>query len=305
MGALDALVTVFTNPSWWFLQRVFIIVFILLATFSLAGIVSYLMKRNFERLMKKRHEPGHQPDTTKFVVLKRLSSVMIYLLGFAAIVYLIPEFRSISYSILAGAGFLAIVVGFAAQSALGNILSGVFLATSQPIRVGDRIEVEDAQGVVEDITLRHVVMRTWDNEHIIIPNTKVNENRVTNYSIEGEERIQTMDIGISYDSDIELARKIITEEVTKHPDFIVYSKDMIMLSPEERVKVRVVEAGDFAMNLRAYFWAKSRMDGFKMMCDLLESVKVRFDKEGVEIPFPYRTIVEKKRLPKPKHIKRK
>jgi len=245
------------------------------------------------------------PDTTKWVVLRRLVSVMIYLIGLAMIVYVIPEFRAFSYSILAGAGVLAIVAGFAAQSVFSNILGGVFIATSEPIRVGDRVLISGHQGVVEDITLRHLVMRTWDNQHIIIPNKNVNDQEIVNYSIEGEEMVQTLDIGISYDSDIDLARKIITEEIQKHPDFIVFSSRSALLSPEEKIKVRVVEAGDFAIKLKAYFWAKDKMTGFKMMCDVLESVKKRFDKEGVEIPFPYRTIVEKKSLRRPKKMKQK
>ncbi|HII72100.1 TPA: mechanosensitive ion channel family protein [Candidatus Woesearchaeota archaeon] len=301
----DSAVQFALSPSFIFLHRILVILFILLGSFALSVLFNYLMKRSFERMMKKRYEPGHKPDTTKFVVLRRLISVLIYLVGFAAIIYVIPEFRAVSYSILAGAGVFAIIIGFAAQNALGNILSGVFLATSQPIRVGDRILIDEIKGIVEDITLRHVIIRSWDNQHIIIPNSKVNESKITNYTIEGEEFIQTMDLGISYDSDIDLAKKIIMEEVQKHPDFIIYGVDRPMLTQEERVRVRVTEAGDFAMHLRAYFWAKDTMTGFKMMCDVLENVKKRFDSEGVEIPFPYRTLVYKKDLKKPKKHKEK
>jgi len=309
MGAfIDSLVRIYgfiSSPGFSMGRKLLLVLFIILAAFSLESIVNLLMRRAFEKVMSKRHDPGHVPDTTKWVVLRRLVSVMIYLIGLAMIVYVIPEFRAFSYSILAGAGVLAIVAGFAAQSVFSNILGGVFIATSEPIRVGDRVLISGHQGVVEDITLRHLVMRTWDNQHIIIPNKNVNDQEIVNYSIEGEEIVQTLDIGISYDSDIDLARKIITEEIQKHPDFIVFSSRSALLSPEEKIKVRVVEAGDFAIKLKAYFWAKDKMTGFKMMCDVLESVKKRFDKEGVEIPFPYRTIVEKKSLRRPKKMKQK
>ncbi|MFC1722693.1 mechanosensitive ion channel family protein [Nanoarchaeota archaeon] len=305
MDYITSVLQVLASPQFILLRKLLLIIFILMAAFSLASIFNVLMRKSFERMMKKRHEPGHVPDTTKFVVLRRLVSVMIYVIGFAVIVMVIPEFRAISYSILAGAGVLAIVFGFAAQSVFANIMGGIFLATSEPIRVGDRVLVEGNQGVVEDITLRHVVMRTWDHHRVIIPNKNMNETEITNFSIGGEEVIQTMDIGISYDSDIGLARGIITEEVQKHPDYIVYSAHSTLLDPEEKVKVRVTEAGEFAMNLRTYFWAKDKMTGFKMMSDVLESVKNRFDGEGVEVPFPYRTIVQKTSLKKPKRLKKK
>ncbi len=305
MGVITSLYKFMSSPSFHIGRKILLIGFILLAAFSLVAIVNFLMRRAFNRMMQKRNEPGHKPDTTKFIVLRRLLSVVIYLVAIAIIVNVIPEFKTFSYSILAGAGVLAIVIGFAAQSALANIMGGIFLAVSEPIRVGDRVKVGDYQGVVEDITLRHVVMRTWDRVHIVIPNKRMNDVEIINYSIQGEEIVQTMDIGISYDSDIDLARKIIIEEIQKHPDYIVYSSRSALLNPEEKFKVRVVQAGDFAINLRAYFWAKSKMKGFKMMCAVLESVKKRFDSEGVEIPFPYRTIVEKRHLKKPKKMKKK
>ncbi|MBN1544196.1 mechanosensitive ion channel family protein [Candidatus Woesearchaeota archaeon] len=275
-------------------RRLAAIVIIILITFMLAGLVNKLMKRTFQKIIKRRLEHPEIPtDTTKFVVLRRVIQVLVYLMGFAAIVYAIPEFRALSYSILAGAGVAAVIVGFAAQKAFANIMSGIFLAVSEPIRVGDRVTINDNYGIIEDITLRHTVIKTWDNNRVIIPNAVMNEVQITNHSIVDERIIQTLEVGISYDSDIELAKKIIIEEIRKHPGFLTQYDPTGYVKPETAVTVRVMEYGDSAVKLKAYFWTRDKLTGFVMEKDLLESVKKRFDKEGVEIPYPYRMIVYK------------
>jgi small conductance mechanosensitive channel len=95
-----------------------------------------------------------------------------------------------------------------------------------------------------------------------------------------------VDFGIAYDADIDLARSIILDEIDKHPD-VMHDQDR---------KVMVLELSDFSVNLRAIFWVRDRPTAWGTGCDIRESVKKRFDKEGVEIPFPYRTIVYKKDL---------
>ncbi|MFC1741796.1 mechanosensitive ion channel family protein [Nanoarchaeota archaeon] len=285
------------SPHFLIWRRLVAVALIIVATFIAANLVNRVMKNAFRKIMQRKKEhPELHTDTTKFVVLRRVIQVLIYLVGFAAIVYAIPEFRALSYSILAGAGVAAVIVGFAAQKAFANIMSGVFLAVSEPIRVGDRVTVNDHYGVIEDITLRHTVIKTWDNNHVIIPNSIMNEVEITNHSILDEKIIQTMDIGISYDSDVDVAKKIIIEEVRKHPDFVTQYDPTGYVKRETNVSVRLMEYGDFAIKLRAYFWVHDKLSGFITEKQLLESIKNRFDEEGVEIPFPYRTIVYKKDL---------
>jgi len=287
-------------------RRLAAIVIIIVITFMIAGLVNKLMRRTFQKIIKRRLEHPEIPtDTTKFVVLRRVIQVLVYLVGFAAIVYAIPEFRALSYSILAGAGVAAVIVGFAAQKAFANIMSGIFLAVSEPIRVGDRVTINENYGVIEDITLRHTVIKTWDNNRVIIPNAVMNEVQITNHSIVDEKIIQTLGVGISYDSDIDLAKKIIIEEIRKHPGFVTQYDPTGYVKPETAVTVRVMEYGDSAVKLRAYFWTRDKLTGFVMEKELLESVKKRFDKEGVEIPYPYRTIVYKTDLEKKMKGKKK
>jgi small-conductance mechanosensitive channel len=299
MGIRETLAQFLVSPEITVWRRVFIILFIVFVTFFVASLVNRLMKRAFNKIVKRRKEHPEIPtDTTKFVVLRRVIQVLVYLLGFAAIVYSVPEFRAFSYSILAGAGVAAVIAGFAAQKAFANIMSGIFLAVSEPIRVGDRVTINAHYGIIEDITLRHTVIKTWDNNRVIIPNSVVNEVEIMNHSIVDEKVIQTMNIGISYDSDVDKAKKIMVEEIRKHPDFITQYDPTGYVKTETAVSVRVIEHADFAVRLRAYFWVHDKLSGFIMEKQLLEGIKKRFDKEGVEIPFPYRTIVYKKDLMK-------
>lgn len=303
MGLKQFFLDLAVSPQLLLWRRVTSIIIILIITFAVSNLINRLMKRAFMKIMRQKQEhPERHMDTTKFIFMRRVIQVIIYLLGFAAIVYSIPEFRAVSYSILAGAGVAAVILGFAAQKAFANIMSGFFLAVSEPIRVGDRVTINNNHGIIEDITLRHTVIRTWDNDRVIIPNAIMNEVEIKNHSIMDEKIIQTLDMGISYDSDVTLARKIIVEEVRKHPNFVTQFDPTGYVKPESEVTVRVMEYGDFAVKLRAYFWVRDKLTGFTTEKQLLELIKERFDKEGVEIPYPYRTIVYKRDMKKTKQL---
>ena len=272
---------------------------IIFTTIIIAKLVSTSLQKYFERATKKL-----KVDKTKYSLFSKITTAMIYIIGFGVAGSMIPALRSISVSLFAGAGVLAIIIGFATQKTIGNLFSGVIIATYQPYRIGDRIKLGEELGVVEDINLRHTIIKTWDNRRIIVPNSKMDEEIINNYTIDDPKMLGYFDIGISYDSDIDLARKIMIEEAIAHPDFLDNRTEEEMLAKNDPVTVRVVEAGDFSINMRLYYWAKDQTTNFKIKCDLIESIKKRFDKEGVEIPFPYRTIVQKKDLPKNKVLKK-
>ena len=109
-------------------------------------------------------------------------------------------------------------------------------------------------------------------------------------------------MGISYDSDIDLAKRIMSEEIKKHPLFIDNRTEADLLAGKDSVKVRVVGCDDFSIRLRGYYWTPNQPASLISRYELIESIKKRFDREGVEIPFPYRTIVYKKDMKKPKRV---
>jgi small conductance mechanosensitive channel len=208
---------------------------------------------------------------------------------------MMPQLRVLANSLLAGAGVLALAVGFASQQALSNIISVIFIVIFKPFRINDRLKMGDKYGMVEDITLRHTVLRDLFNKRIIIPNSLISNEVIINSDIEDSRICNRIEIGISYDSDIKKAKAIMKEETLNHPLHIDPRTPQEIEDGEELAPVKVIGLGEYSVNLRCWAWAKNSPDAFTLECDLLESIKLRFDEEGIEIPFPYRTLVHKNR----------
>ena len=255
-------------------------------------VVAYIVNRFFKRLIKKSTEIMNN-DPTSYLFLRHAIVAIIYILGFSFAIYSLPSLRTLASSLLAGAGILAVAVGFASQQALSNIISGIFIIVFKPFRVNDRLDINQFSGFVEDITLRHTVIRNFENRRILIPNSIISDQVIVNSNL-GDERIcKFINIGISYDSDIDKARAIMREEAMAHPLILDVRTPEQLEASEEMVPVRILSLGDSSVNLRAWTWARNNGEAFLMECDLLESIKKRFDQEGIEIPFPHRTIVHK------------
>lgn len=260
-------------------------------------VVAYIFRRIYFRRLRNTSMILKNPTGYKFV--GHLLSALVYIVGFGAAVYTIPSLRSLATSMLAGAGILTVVVGFASQDALSNIVGGLFIVIFKPFRVNDRLEIRtNLAGIVEDITLRHTVIRDYQNRRIVIPNSIISDEVIVNADM-GESKIcRWFEVGISYDSDVDKAKAIIQEEAEKHRLIFDNRSEEEKENGAPVVRVRVVSLGDSSVNLRAWLWAASAGDGFEMFCDLNESVKRRFDSEGIEIPFPHRTLVMKNESPK-------
>ncbi len=284
-------------PSWlsWDLAIPVFVIVIIAATIFFARLVNKLLLGYFKKVSRKL-----KVDPTGYRLLRHLAVVSIYIFGLIIIVSSVPQLRTISVALFAGAGFAGIIIGLAAQSTLANIISGISLAMFQPFRVGDIVTIQGEYGTISDLTLRHTVVTTWDNRRLIIPNSIISDESIINWSIEDPTVLWPINIGISYDSDIDLSRSIMLEEARKHPN-VMEDHDVRMVHPEvlkgSEVKVLVTELGDFAVNLRLLVWVRNRGLAYGTGCELMESIKKQFDAEGIEIPFPYRTLVYKKDLP--------
>jgi small conductance mechanosensitive channel len=259
---------------------------ILLTTWA----IGYVFDRVFNRFILKS-TLVLKNDPTNYKFLKHTIKAVIYLVGIALALSQIEVLRTISSSILAGAGILAVAVGFASQHALSNVVSGVFIVIFKPYRINDRIVIKDTlQGIVEDITLRHTVIRDFQNRRIVIPNTIISNEIIVNADLTDEKVCRFIEIGISYGSDIKKAKEIMREETLKHPLLIDNRTPEQIAEGADQVSVRVLSLGESAVLLRAWAWAANQADAFVLQCDLLESIKERFDAEGIEIPFPHRTL---------------
>ncbi len=228
-------------------------------------------------------------DPTNYKFLGHFITGVIYIVGIGLALSKIDGFSKISASLLTGAGILAAAVALASQHALSNIISGIALVIFKPFRVNDHVILKNGTiGIVEDITLRHTVIRDLENKRIIIPNTVISNESIINADIREEAVMRFVEIGISYDSDIDLAKKIMWDEIFKHPAFL--NRAQFSDDPKQQIPIRVISLGDSSVTLRAWVWGREFMEAMFMEFDLLESIKKRFDKEGITIPFPQRTV---------------
>jgi small-conductance mechanosensitive channel len=218
----------------------------------------------------------------------------VYFLGGILILIAFESMRSFAVTALGGAGVLAVVAGVASQEALSNLVGGLFIIAFKPFKLGDIIKVDASMvGTVTDITLRHTVIRNYENKMIVIPNAIINKEKLINYDLGERMCCEWIEIGISYGSDIDLAKHIMREQCEDHPNLMDHRSELDKYNNEKKVIVRVIRLDDSAVTLRAWAWAQSFTEAFVLKCDVLESIKKRFDKEGIEIPFPHRTLVFK------------
>lgn len=246
----------------------------------------------FERSINKKRTTDTDFTSDKF--LRNLVIVGIYFLGVVLGILAFPSMRGIAQTALGGAGVIAVVVGVASQEALANLVGGIFIIIFKPFKIGAVIKLDETMvGTVTDITLRHTIIRNYENKMIVIPNAVINKEKLINYDLGDRMCCQWVEIGISYDSDIERAKHILREECEDHPNLIDNRSEIDKYNNVKKVIVRVISLDDSAVTLRAWAWASNFSDAFVMKCDLYESVKNRFDKEGIEIPFPHRTVVYK------------
>ena len=222
-----------------------------------------------------------ETEMTFRTIIRRLLVAAIYIAGFIMAIYQIPPLSRLAVTLLAGAGVAGLAIGFAAKDSLANVISGIFLAVFQPFRVGDYVNFNADYCQVEDLTLRHTTIRTWDGRRIFVPNSIMGNMPIVNWSIVDPIISWRVDFGIGYTADIDRAREIIIDAAKRHP----------LVLKDRDITVRVTDLGDFAVNLRLSMELPKRDVAFTTGCEIREAVKRRFDAEGIEIPYPYRNLV--------------
>jgi small conductance mechanosensitive channel len=254
-----------------------------IGTLLLAKIVDIVLAR---RAKKKTMVGGVElrMDETFQSIVRRLLVVAIYLVGMILVIFQVPALHEFAIAILAGAGVAGIAIGFAAQDSLSNLISGIFMAIFKPIRVGDYVDFDGTFGRIEDLTLRHTVIKTWDEKRIVVPNSVMNTEAIVNWTLSDPAVVWAVEIGIGYGADIDKAREIIIREATRNP----------IVRKDRDITVRVTDLGEYAVNLRLIFTAIKAEKAFVAGCEIREAVKKGFDEEGIEIPYPYRNLIVQK-----------
>lgn len=196
-----------------------------------------------------------------FVIIAALGQLGIHTASFIAV--------------LAAAG---LAIGLALQGSLSNFASGFLMIIFQPFKVGDYIEGGGVAGTVEEISIFTTVLASPDNKTIIVPNAKLTEDNIVNWTVKGTRRLDLV-MGIGYSDDIDKARTVITEVLT--------AETRLLKDPEPLVAV--VELADSSVNFVVRPWVKSS-DYWNVYFYLTEALKKAFDANGITIPFPQRDV---------------
>ena len=252
----------------------------------LIGVLVFRFVANqvFQRIAK-----NPQIKEGQILIARKIFQTALYIFAIFAIIREIPALSSIATSFLAGSGLVAVVVGFASQEALTNIVSGAFIIFFKPFTINDRISLPDKNivGFVEDISLRHTVIRTVENSRVIIPNSTINSSILENSNYKDNRRMNFFGINVSYSTDLDKAIAIIEEEISKHPNFLDTRTSLDIAKGIKAVTARVTALGDSSIQIRAGVWSEDFGKGYVMLCDLNKSVKEHFERENIEIPYPY------------------
>ncbi|MBZ4683788.1 MAG: small conductance mechanosensitive channel [Fusobacteriaceae bacterium] len=254
--------------------------------FLISILITIFIEKLFKLSIKNRKEVL---NNSQFKFLTYLLSALIYIIGFAIGFSFLPGFKSISDSLLASSGIFAVAVGLAAQQAFSNIVGGIFIVIFKPFIIGDTVKFIDKNiiGSVEDITLRHTIIKNFENKRIIIPNSIISTAILENANIIEKKVCKFFEINISFDSDVDRAMEIIREEAEKHKDILDNRTEEEKEKGEAKVVVRIIQIKDYSLLLRAWIWAVDNSTAFKLICDLNYIIKKRFDEENIKIPYPH------------------
>ena len=233
--------------------------------------IARLLAKAVERVMAKTQQTSQLLGDFLVVSVRRLVLAVGVLIGLAAMEINVGPLLAV----IGAAGF---VIAFALQDSLGNFASGILIMVFKPFDVGDLVEVGGVLGKVKSMNLLSVLVHTPDNKAVIIPNNNVWSDSITNVTGTSTRRVDLI-FGIGYDDDIEKAQGILEAVVSEHP--------LILKDPEPVISVH--ELADSSVNFVCRPWVKTA-DYWEVYWDLTRSVKQRFDKQGVSIPFPQRDV---------------
>jgi small-conductance mechanosensitive channel len=239
----------------------FAVIYLVGRYFATRAIETSLRRRDFDETIV-----GLAVSTTVVVVGVLAVALAATVAGFGVVLA--------AFATLAGA--LALAVGFAAQDLVANFVAGVFIIRDEPFEVGDWIEWGGNGGVVREIQLRVTKLDTFDNQLVTVPNSDLAGAAVVN-NVANDERRVSVDFGIGYGDDVELAREAIVEEGARI--------DGVLDDPEPTAPV--TSLGDSAVVLSGRVWIDPDESSYgAVRAQFLETVKERFDAEGIDMPYP-------------------
>lgn len=273
------------------LQKIIDIAIIIIITTLIDRIIDIIINKTIKIKNRKN-------VTTMMMFFRRIKRIILYTIGLLVCLSTFEIFSTFSVTLLSGLGIGSVVLGLAAQESLKNFFGTISIIMGSPFEVGDFIECTEkgVSGTVEDITMRHTVIKTVNNRRVLIPNGEMNYYTIENFNYKDNESVKLVDYEISYESDVDKAIKIIKKEMEKlyRPNPKGKNKN------EEFPKVRLYSWESSGIKLRAWIWGKDLGDASENVYKLNYSIKKSFEKENIEIPYPHVEIVNKQKNKKVK-----
>jgi len=255
---------------WNFVPSLITAVITLVVGLWIIRMINKLVKRFFDK-----HDYDEALETF-------LQSLIRAGLKFLLFVLVVTQLGVKSSSLVAMVGAAGLAVGLALQGSLANFAGGVLILLFKPFKVGDFISAQGVDGTVKEISIFTTKINTFGNQVAIVPNGQLSNNNIINYNAEATRR-DKIDVGIGYGSNIKKAKEILLE--------ICAEDARILKDPAPEVYVGAL--ADSSVNLTLRFWAENA-NFWAAHFHVMETLKLRFDQEGIEIPFPQRDIHMKK-----------
>ncbi|WGK65544.1 mechanosensitive ion channel family protein [Croceiramulus getboli] len=254
---------------WNFLPSFLGAIFVLFAGFWIIRIINRLVRKFFQ---KKDYD---------ITLEKFIADLINWALKIILVVLVITQLGVQTSSLIAIIGAAGLAIGLALQGSLSNFAGGVLILLLRPFKVGDFISAQGVDGTVKSITIFNTRMTTFGNQLAVVPNGKLSNDKIINYSEEGIRR-ENITIGISYDSDIKKAKDILLE--------LAMEQEVIMKEEEDKMPMVVVaELADSSVNLSLRYWT-ANADFWGARWYTLEEAKMRLEAAGIVIPFPQRDV---------------
>lgn len=249
----------------------------------LAWFVGRILRMAVQRMLA--HDKHEHLDLMAVKFLAKLTRYAVYVFAFAAYAHFVPALSGLGTASLTSIGMISLIVGFAAQNTLGNLIAGISLLLYRPFKLGDRLQVIAPTGletgIVESLTLGYTLLKTDDNRRVVVPNSVMASQTNINLTANDPRVICSVLIGISYDSDIDKARAILFDLAGKHP------------KAKQVCGCPLTQLNNSGVVLSLDAWCADALAAITFRCDLLEQAAKRFAVEGIRISIPQTMVVLK------------
>ncbi len=253
----------------------------------MAIFIAYALLIVFELILKFFVNRYNQKHPSKMInsIIPLFKKTVLVILIIAALIWILDIWGVDITPFLASLGIAGFVIGFAMQDSLKNIFGGIFMILDKSVQLGDRISLESGEmGIVYEVSLRITKIKTFNNEILSIPNGKLSEMKIKNYTQPDLNLRVVINFSTAYGSDVNFVKKIIEEAIAK----------MKGVESEPPIKALMLELADSGLNWTLFFWVKNQGDAFDKKVEALQIIYETLNREKVEIPFPSRSIFMKK-----------